>query len=242
MNQKKRYTHLFFDLDNTLWDFNTNSFYALKKAFAFYHLQCGNTSFQRFYDAFAENNSFLWEEYRKNKVVKKELIRLRFQHTFHDLNISGINPEEMNEIYLTGMPKQKKLMNGAKQLLDYLKLKGYVLSIITNGFTCVQIGKLHATGIKSYFRKVVISEEIKSPKPSPKIFEHALKSTNAPKRSSLMIGDDMEADVKGALNFGMDAVLFDPLKKYPDILQEEICCFKNSLYIINELSDLCRIV
>ena len=242
MNQKKRYTHLFFDLDNTLWDFNTNSFHAMQKVFAIYNLHFGNTHFQLFYNAFVKNNSFLWEEYRNNKVVKKELIRLRFQYTFNDLNITGINPEEMNQVYLSEMPKQKKLVDGAKQVLDYLKSKGYVLSVISNGFASVQYHKLDATGIKHYFGKIYISEEIKSPKPARKIFDYALKSSNARKKLSLMIGDDLESDVKGALNFGIDAVLFDPDKKYQNLLQEEYHHFKNSLYTINALSDLCRIV
>lgn len=233
---------MFFDLDNTLWDFNTNSLHAMHKAFAFYKVQFEKTNFQLFYNAFVKNNSFLWEEYRKKKVVKKELIRLRFQYTFNHLNITGINPEEMNEVYLNEMPKQTQLVKGAKQVLDYLKKKGYALSIITNGFACVQNEKLDTAGINHYFKKIIISEEIKSPKPARIIFDYALKSTNAPKKSSLMIGDDVESDIRGALNAGIDAVLFDPLNKYQNIQLSENQQVKNFLYIINTLDDLSLIV
>ena len=46
-------------------------------------------------------------------------------------------------------------------------------------------------------------------KPNPKIFKHALKMANASKVNSIMIGDNLEADILGALNIGMDAICFN---------------------------------
>lgn len=201
----KKYTHIFFDLDNTLWDFDGNSFHALKNTFSNFEVNGRSLDFERFYAVYLKHNSFLWQEYRNGRMVKKDLIRLRFQQTFDELMITGIDPLEMNLHYLTQMPFQKKLVDGASDLLEYLKGRGYHLFIITNGFREVQLKKMEETGLDKYFTKVYISEDIKSPKPSSEIFEYAIKSSNAKKDSSLMIGDDFQADIIGALDYGISA-------------------------------------
>lgn len=216
---QRKYTHIFFDLDNTLWDFKTNSKIAMKSAFSLLDLDQVDVSFEDFYTAYARHNKALWEAYRKNKVKKKELTFQRFQFTFDELNISGIDANKMNELYLHEMPKQNQLVDGTLELLNILKAKNYKLFIITNGFKEVQHKKLQSSELDSYFTKVFISEEIRAPKPSREIFEYALKSANAKKSRSLMIGDDWEVDVLGALRFGMDAVHYQALlqpdsKKY----------------------------
>jgi len=207
---RKKYTHLFFDLDNTLWDFKTNSLHALRATFVELGLNQKSVRFEQFFEAYSVHNHNLWEDYRNKKVRKAELTRQRFQLTFDELGITGINADEMNHRYLTEMPKQNHLEEGAIELLDDLKAKRYKLFIITNGFKEVQLKKMHTSGLQPYFEKVFISEEVKAPKPDPMIFEHAVKSTNAKKSCSLMLGDDWNVDIKGALNFGMDAIYYCP--------------------------------
>lgn len=203
----KKYTHLFFDLDNTLWDFEKNSKKAMEEAFAYFNLK-DRTDFELFFKVYSKHNTQLWESYRNNELSKKELVRKRFGSTFEELKINGIDPEEMNDYYLKVMPKQKELNDGVISVLNYLKNKNYQLFIITNGFREVQQEKLLSSGLSPFFSKIFISEEIRTPKPGREIFEHAVKSANARKNKSLMIGDDLEVDVEGALNFGMDAVYY----------------------------------
>ena len=162
--------------------------------------------FNLFFTIYTKHNHQLWDLYRKKGIVKNELIRLRFQNTFTDLNINGINPVEMNALYLEEMPKQKVLVEGVPELLGFLKTKNYRMYIITNGFKEVQYKKLESSGLMPFFDKLFISEEIKSPKPGREIFEYSIKSANAKKSKSIMIGDDWEVDVMGALNFGIDAI------------------------------------
>jgi len=204
----KKYTHIFLDLDNTLWDFERNSFYALQSTYHYFNIPKQVEDFQVFYAAYSKFNHLLWNAYRQNSIKKKELILLRFQQTFDELHIRRVDAEKMNEHYLSEMPKQTRLVEGAREILDYLKGRGYSLSIITNGFREVQHKKLEVTGLKRYFFKVFISEEIKTHKPGKAIFEYAVKSANARKECALMIGDDPEVDVAGALNFGIDAAWF----------------------------------
>ena len=218
---RTKYTHIFFDLDNTLWDFETNSENAMKVTCS--KFLTGKIEFNVFFETYSEINHQLWNLYRQNGITKKELTRRRFQDTFEKFSIEGVNPEEMNDYYLHVMPDQKLLTEGTIELLDYLKNRFYKMAIITNGFSEVQRRKLETSGLKSYFTGVFISEEVKSPKPEKAIFEHALTSMNARKSQSIMIGDDWEVDVIGAYRIGMDAVYFrkDTLKEV-DIHEEEL--------------------
>ncbi len=231
---RRKYTHIFFDLDNTLWDFKTNSLHALQTTFDNYKLKAAGVSFSDFSNVYTRHNNQLWEAYRNKQVRKKELTNLRFQLTFDELGIVGVDANQMNDLYLSEMPKQNKLFGGAIELLDYLKVKNYRLSIITNGFKEVQYKKMLNSGLQPYFDKVFISEEVKAPKPDPLIFEYAIKSTNAKKATSLMIGDDYDVDIKGALDFGIDAVFFCPTDYKRTSYEKE----NLSIKVVNRLNQI----
>ncbi|HKJ78481.1 MAG TPA: YjjG family noncanonical pyrimidine nucleotidase [Prolixibacteraceae bacterium] len=235
----KKYKHVYFDLDNTLWDFNQNSRRAMQLAFQEFKIaENSQVGFEIFFDVYSGHNRLLWKQYRNRQVTKNELIVKRFNNTFEDLNIKGINPDNMNAFYLQVMPGSNVLVNGALDVLRYLKKKNYALYIITNGFKEVQYQKLKGSGILPFFDKVYISEVIKKNKPAKEVFEYAVKSANAKKKQSIMVGDDWEADILGALNFGIDAVYFsqnkngNKTKAYP----------KNKLYRIDSLHELTKIL
>ena len=207
----KKYTHLFFDLDNTIWDFNSNSFEALRIALDKLGLLKSIGSYETFYAIYSEENDRVWELYRNNLITKKVLRAERFEASFrrNRTPLDFIGGEVINDSYLEAMTDQTKLIEGATKVLDYLYNK-YKIAIITNGFKEVQYDKISKSNLSGYFSKVFVSEEIGSPKPDKKIFEHALKSMNAPKKSTLMIGDSWEADIKGAINIGIDQIYFNP--------------------------------
>ena len=235
---KKRYSHLFFDLDHTLWDFRTNSYYALEIAFRKFKVDRQYADYDKFFDVLTRFNDLLWDEYRKRKMNKEELKRLRFQQTFEHFGITGIDPLEINDLYLKEIPKQKVLVKGAADLLDYLKDKGYLMFIITNGFREIQHIKINNSGLDKYFTKVFISEDVKNPKPNSEIFEYAVKSSNAPKSGSLMIGDDWEVDIAGAVNFGIDAVYLNDSAEYVENRQLNSLSGRKKIYHISKLSEL----
>lgn len=240
MNLKKRYTHIFFDLDNTLWDFNANACSAMKSAFEGYEQQLEQIGFRLFFHEYSLNNTRLWKEYRLGRILKKDLVRLRFQQTFDALQIHNIDPEEMNERYLNEMPRQTRLTDGARSTLEALRKKGCSLYVITNGFTEVQSRKMESAGILHFFSKIFTSDDVKKPKPSELIFRYALQSANARKSSSLMVGDDFEADILGALHFGMDAA---HLRCSEDLYQSPELKYHNQrFYRLDMLSDLRNIV
>ncbi|HWS01339.1 MAG TPA: YjjG family noncanonical pyrimidine nucleotidase [Prolixibacteraceae bacterium] len=212
-----KYTHLFFDLDNTLWDFNANSYDALYLALKKMDLLEKIGAYDSYFSIYHKVNERLWDLYKDNKITKNVLRGLRFEESLELNNtpMPGIG-DALNGVYLEEMPKQLKLVPGALVVLDFLHHR-YRMSIITNGFREVQGDKLLQSGLKKYFDKVFISEEVGAQKPHRKIFEHAVKSMNAPKKKSLMIGDSWDADIIGARQFGMDQVYYcpDPEKLSP---------------------------
>ena len=233
----KKYTHIFFDLDNTLWDFETNSRSAMLETFNSFKL-AAFVVFEQFFEGYTKNNHLLWEAYRKNAIRKNELTRLRFQLTFDELGISGIDAEAMNSHYLEVMPDQKQLNSGAVEILQYLKQKSYKIAVITNGFKEVQYRKIETSGLKTFLSGIYISELVQSAKPDRGIFEYAVKSSNAPKAQSLMIGDDWEVDIAGAVAFGIDAVYYDGsgTNNIPETMNT--ANKKRQVYRISQLSEL----
>lgn len=207
----KKYKFIFFDLDNTLWNFKKNSYEALKVIYKKFGLDSTSIHFNSFYEEYTINNDRLWEAYRNKTISKKELTSKRFGDTFNKLLIKNQDSEQFNTAYLDEMPLHNELEDGALDVLDYLFSKNYRLNIITNGFKEVQIKKLTNSGILKFFENIYISEVIKAPKPAREIFQYALSSSNARKKESIMIGDSWNVDIIGASDYGMDQVFYDPI-------------------------------
>jgi len=79
----------------------------------------------------------------------------------------------------------------------------------SNGFHEVQYKKLAACGLRDYFDTIILSEDAGVNKPSPQYFDYALRQSGAMRESTLMIGDNLQTDILGALNAGIDALLFN---------------------------------
>ena len=207
---ENKITDVFFDLDHTLWDFDKNSELAFDKIFKEKHPTL-NTKL--FIEIYAPINQACWKLYQVDKISHEELRYKRLKDSLDKLNyfVSDVDIDEMATDYITFLPENNLLFDGAKEVLDYLQPK-YKLHIITNGFAEVQYKKLKNSGISNYFHSVTNSEMAGVKKPHPKIFEHALSQIKVPKNNCIMIGDCIEADVQGALNFGMDAIFFNEQK------------------------------
>jgi len=208
----KKHSHLFFDLDHTLWDTDRNAEESLREIFEEQNLvEKGIPDFEQFHSRYQNHNERLWGLYAENKVGKDAVRVHRFLNTLQDFEIH--RPEIAHEIadqFVQRTPYKKHLIPGAFALLDELHGR-YHLSIITNGFKEAQHIKLKASGLDKYFNSVFISEEIGVHKPDPKIFTHAVKHAGAVHISDcMMIGDTYQTDVFGALNAGMTAVHFAP--------------------------------
>jgi putative hydrolase of the HAD superfamily len=233
-----KYSHLFFDLDNTLYDFDTNAFLAMKEAFMQLGITKSLPSFDLYFPVYLGINNELWSEYREKRISKDVLRGLRFERS---LNEFGVIPEipytQIDDLYLKKMTTQTNLFPETVEILTELKKRGYHLHIITNGFKEVQRDKLINTGLNKFITNVFISEDIQSHKPSLEIFEYSIKSSNARKKESLMIGDSWESDIIGAMNFGIDQVFFNPREIVVDYKK-----YGEPTFIIEELNQLLTIL
>ena len=207
----KHITDIFFDLDHTLWDFEKNSALAFEKVLKKYQIKIELDIFLKYY---VPLNLKYWELYRHEKVTQPQLRYGRLKDTFDQLNyeISDELIDLLSTEYIHYLPEFNYLFDGTIEVLEYLNDK-YCLHIITNGFQEVQAGKMKNSGIDKYFKTITNSEMAGVKKPNPKIFEYALQKANAKKQNSIMIGDCLDADINGALNFGMDAIHFNENKK-----------------------------
>ena len=199
--------HIFFDLDHTLWDFEKNSALAFQQIFKEQQL---NLDIENFLMVYKPINFEYWKLYREEKISKEKLRYGRLKDTFKKLSIeiSDLLIETISVDYISYLPNYNYLIDGTLELLTYLK-DNYQMHIITNGFEEIQDLKLEKSGIKKYFKEIITSESVGVKKPNPKVFDFALKQANATKEESLMVGDSLEADVYGAINFGIEAIYFN---------------------------------
>lgn len=206
-----KYRHLFFDLDHTLWDFEKNSRETLLDLYDKHNLrEKGISSVEDFISKYFEINYRMWDLYHKNKIDRTTLRSIRFEKTFSHFKVDdGHLVKSFPDEYLEILPTKKNLFPDATDILDYLKNK-YNLHLITNGFEHVQWAKLNSSGLKKYFCEIIISDKTGFKKPEKEIFDFAMTSASAQVEECIMIGDDMEADIKGARNAGWDTVYFNP--------------------------------
>ena len=212
----KKYKHIFFDIDRTLWDYETNAREALREMFFKYQLVNYKIDFDVFFNEFNRYNEMLWTKFRHGNIKKETLRDRRFYLTLKKMGIENNELAlKLSADYIELSPNKTSLFPEVFETLEYLKTK-YHLHIITNGFNEVQFRKLRNCGIEHFFEKIVTSDNANSQKPNMKIFHYALSSVNAKKTESLMIGDDWELDVLGAKAYGLDQVFFNPDGKVVD--------------------------
>ena len=202
------YKHLFFDLDHTLWDFDLNARHALTDLFAHFDLQARiDVPFEDFYERYIYHNELLWSRYQKGFITAEELKWKRMWRTLLEFKIADETlSREISTKFLEILPTKKNVFPHTFEILGYLKDKGYKMHLITNGFEKTQWSKIRNCGIDPFFSHVITSESSNSLKPKKEIFEYALEKTGATLEESIMIGDNMDADIQGAINAGMDSI------------------------------------
>lgn len=218
----KLYQHIFFDLDDTLWDFKRNAEETLDELFVEFELEKlgENVTLQNLKDKFHEVNTYLWQQFNQNKINKEELRNQRFLMILNQLNvpIPQIPFQELAEAYLNKAPFKPYLLPYTKEILVYLKEKKYTLHIITNGFEHIQHQKINTTKINEFFDLIITSEQANVKKPNKAIFEYATNILNTNPNNCLMIGDNLETDIMGAMQADWDNVWLNTKNIDADIL------------------------
>jgi putative hydrolase of the HAD superfamily len=225
------YNHLFFDLDHTLWDFEANAKETLHELHGLHALQeKGVDDFDLFFNRYSFHNERLWDRYTKGFIKQEELRWKRVWLTLLDFKIADESlAKKMSVQFLEQLPNRRNLFPYTTEILDYLTKKNYVLHLITNGFDNIQHSKLKYSNLTGYFNEVITSEKAGSLKPHKEIFEFALQATGADVTNSIMIGDNIEADIKGAMSAGLDTIFVNHLQVETDV---------KPTYIIHHLKEL----
>lgn len=232
--KKNDYEHIFFDLDGTLWNFNANAKLTQQEIFEKWRLDKFFINFNEFHQIFEKINHQYWALYKNGQVTKAEVSINRF---YDSLKIKDFDNKDeairMSEFYIERNSSQPILCDGANEVLAYLQPK-YKLHIITNGFKEAQFTKLEKSGLEHYFNHVILSEDAGVLKPHAAIFNLAFLKTGATPQNALIIGDDWEADIEGAINAQMDYIFYTPTGTIP--------AGKHPLTFVTKLTEIINIL
>lgn len=215
MNPSRKYQHIFFDLDHTLWDFDTNAMETLQDVYNQLLLsEKGIPDFNAFTSHYLHHNTLLWDRYHKGFISAEDLKWKRMSRTLLEFKIGDeALAKNMSDLFLDILPGKKNLFPHTHEILSHLKTKNYTLHLITNGFEKTQHKKLEHASLSHYFTHVITSEASNSVKPKKEIFDFALQKTGASLQESIMIGDNPDADILGGINAGMDTVFVNHLRQ-----------------------------
>jgi 2-haloacid dehalogenase len=205
------YSHLLFDADGTLWNYDLAETKALTATFK----ASGIPFYIDYTNIYRQINAQIWSDFEQGKITQQKLRSERFGRLFHVLNIDA-DPADFSDRYLTNLGQETDLVDGALELLDALHGSHHLL-LITNGIPQVQRSRLSLSPIQGYFDAIIISGEIGVAKPHPGIFDAAFQAMGHPaKGETLIIGDSLTSDIQGGLNYGIDTCWFNPHHNPPN--------------------------
>lgn len=202
----KKYTTLYFDLDNTLLDFSAAEHSAIQKLFALHNLPCDEEKITKY----SAINQTWWERFEKGEIKKSEIYAGRFNEYLNFYGLKG-NPEKMADDYFDFLSEGYDLIDGADRVLEYIKSKGYTICITTNGMSRTQYRRINNCSIKQYFDYIFVSEDAGHQKPEVEYFEYVMANTPEKDKSKiLVIGDSLSSDILGGIKFNVDTCWLNP--------------------------------
>ncbi len=214
------------DLDNTLIDFNECARHSIINAFS----ELGFTYTDKVFETFITENVKIWKRLEKGEITKPQLRADRWNIILGKLGID-FDGTILEEMFENGVAKGAYAVEGAYELLDYLKDK-YKLYIVSNGFRFVQESRLKIGNFEKYFCDVFVSEDVGIPKPAKEFFDYCFdKLGNPDKNDTILIGDSLSADIIGGINYGIDTIWFN---KNNEPLPDRV----NPTYTVNTLKKI----
>ena len=216
-NGWKPVSWIFFDLDDTLWNFTANSARSLKKLYDISPiLRKLFKSVDEFVEIYHTHNAIMWQQYSRGLVTSAQLKTERWRRTLATRQFEVLTAvcEELDSNYLEILAEGAEMIPGVVEMLERLTKK-YLIAVLSNGFLKTQYRKLHFSGLEKYVTRTIVSDEIGINKPDKRIFDYAVAETGA-QPPLLMVGDNAESDIFGAMNAGWYAIWYNPQgKEFP---------------------------
>ena len=200
------YKAIFFDADDTLFDYPRAERAALRACLREFGIRIG---LRIFIDSYRRHNLEMWQAFERGETDQVTLRLERFRRVAAEFGIPGLPLEQISAFYLEALSGQPQLFPGALATVRALDRK-YPLALITNGIASVQRRRFAASPINRYFKAVVISEEVGIAKPDPRIFAPALQEIGVEAGDVLFVGDSVTSDMAAAHNAGMDFCWLNP--------------------------------
>lgn len=221
----QNYSLVLFDFDDTLVDFAHSERAAVKAVCKNY----GRESTDEEYGTFRTINRALWHEFDEGKLSRDELFHRRFTHFFTDIKIEG-HSDLANEIFLAALATEVALIANAKRLLTFLNGLAKI-GIVSNGHGPTQRLRAKRAGIADLIHFSVISDDVGVGKPHRKMFDTAYQISGLPPGlKTLMIGDNLTADIVGAQAVGFDTCWIRNGNELPESIVPT--------YMVNSVRDL----
>ncbi len=202
----KRYRSIFFDADDTLFDYPAAERAALQACLIEFRI---SVPLDPFVLAYRLHNRDVWQAFERGETDQATLRVERFRRLAAELGIAGLPLERISAFYLEALAGQSQLLPGALELVRELA-EEYPLALVTNGIAAVQNRRFAASPITPYFQSIVISEEVGIAKPDPRIFTPALEAIGVAPGEVLYVGDSVSSDMAAARNAGMDFCWLNP--------------------------------
>ena len=225
----KKYTTLYFDLDNTILDFTAAEYTAIRKLLALHNLPVND----EIVSVYSRINVGWWERFEKGEIEKSQIYSGRFNDLLAYFNFSG-DPVKMAEDYFDFLSQGYAMLDGADKVLEYLKEQGYTICITTNGMSRTQYRRINGCGLKQYFDYIFVSEDAGHQKPEVEYFDYVMANTPEKDKSKiLVIGDSQSSDILGGINFNVDTCWLNPKGKVGE---------HKATYEIANIMHICRIL
>jgi len=203
---EQKYKAIFFDADDTLFDYPQAERAALLACQDEFGIAADPVAFTAVY---RRHNRDVWQAFERGETNQAALRVERFRRLAAEIGLPGLPLEKISAYYLQALAGQSQLLPGALAMVRKLAKK-FPLALITNGIAAVQNQRFAASPITPYFRSIVISEEVGMAKPDPRIFGPALAKLGVGAAEVLYVGDSVTSDMAAARNAGMDFCWLNP--------------------------------
>ena len=227
-----KYTTVFIDFDDTLIDTNANAKKCMRQVYEEHNVRQYYPTFEEFFEVYEANNLKLWSDYSKGIIDKETVLSTRFVKPFENFpEVDSQYMNKMSEDFLSKIVLMGTHIEGAEDLLIHLKSK-YKVVMLSNGFTELQYKKVESAGFSKYFDEIILSDAVGVNKPHPDIYKYALNKSNAVAEKTIMIGDNILADIEGAMNSNIDQIWFNPKNRETDLFPTHIVRYLSEIHSI----------